>query len=59
MLTEHEAFLKLTEDLAKASDSARQIAFFRPDQARQWNMIADMLTQTKDQAYALAMQKVN
>lgn len=57
MSTEHEAFGQLAEHISRAAEAARLIGRLRQDQ--EWSRIADLLTQIKDNAYALAMRKAH
>lgn len=50
ILTEHAAFERLRDGLKMAQDGAKMIAVHRPDQAHQWNKMADV--------YAVSMQAV-
>lgn len=53
-MTEHELFARLTDTLARASADAAQMAAIRGD--NRWQAVADLLTQVKDNVFALAMQ---
>lgn len=59
MTSEHETFAKLHASLNEAASALNQIGAFRPDQRKEWELMANLLHQVQEQIYAIAMKKVN
>ncbi len=50
---EYEAFQKLQDGLGIAASAARELAFFRSDQSREWQKMAELYDGAKQMAFTL------
>jgi len=58
MPDEYDAFKLLTEGLAQCSDAALILAKWRPDQARQWEKMAEVYRVSREACFHLAGEGV-
>ncbi len=58
ILGEYEAFQRLTNGLSMAKDGAVMMAAHRPDQAHQWNKMAEVYAVSMEAVYKLAEESV-
>jgi hypothetical protein len=58
ILSEYDAFQRLADGLRMAQDGARMMAANRPDQAAQWNKMAQVYTVSIEAVYKLAEESV-
>lgn len=54
ILTEHEAFQRIADGLKMARDGAKMMAAHRPDQAQQWNKMAEVYMVSMSAVYKLS-----
>lgn len=50
---EYEAFQKLQDGLDQSASAARELAFFRADQKREWERLAQLYEEAKSMAFQL------
>ena len=51
--SEYEAFQKLQDGLSIAASAARELAFFRSDQSKEWQKMAELYDGGKQIAFVL------
>ena len=52
-INEYQAFQRLQDALTEASAAARQLAFLRSDQSREWDRMAQLYEEAKSMAFQL------
>lgn len=50
---EYSAFQKLQDGLDQSASAARELAFFRADQSKEWNRMAQLYEEAKQFAFQL------